>query len=114
MRTYLLDKFLEDKALRREELRLAIIDKTKDILKEASSLFDFREAYLFGTITKPYRFHEDSDVDIGFVGLKDEHFFSILAYISRNLQRDVDILQLENHRLKDKIMREGIPWKRSD
>ena len=93
---------------------MAIIDKTRDALKEAFSLFDFKEAYLFGTTTKPYRFYENSDVDIGFIGLRDEDFFPILAYLSRRLQRDVDILQLEYHHLKDKIKREGIQWMRPD
>lgn len=112
--TYLLDKVLQRKSIERERLRLASIEKAKKILKEMSKSIGFEKVYLFGTITKPYRFSEGSDIDIAFVGLKDEDFFSALAYLSRNLGRDVDILQLEKHRLREKIIREGIVWTRQD
>ncbi len=112
--TYLLDKVLQRKSIERERLRLASIEKAKKILKEMSKSISFEKAYLFGTITKPYRFSEESDIDIAFVGLKDEDFFSALAYLSRNLGRDVDILQLEKHRLREKIIKEGIVWTRQD
>lgn len=112
--TYLLDKVLQRKSIERERLRLASIEKAKKILKEMSKSIAFEKVYLFGTITKPYRFSEESDIDIAFVGLKDEDFFSALAYLSRNLGRDVDILQLEKHRLREKIIKEGIVWTRQD
>ena len=30
-------------------------------------------------ITKPFRFSERSDVDIGFVGLDNRHFFKVMS-----------------------------------
>jgi len=112
--TYLLDKILKRKGMDRERLRLISIEKVKKILKEMSETISFDKAYLFGTITKPYRFSEESDIDIAFVGLRDADFFLALAYLSRNLGRDVDILQLEKHRLRKKIIQEGIVWTRQD
>ena len=106
--TYLLDQFLYKKSLERERLRLATIDKVRQILKQMSEIIFFREAYLFGSITQPHRFFEKSDIDIAFVGLKDEDFFPALVYLSRSLKRDVDIVQLEKHRLREKIIKEGI------
>lgn len=105
--TYLVGKALQKKAWR-ERLRLAIIERVKQILKQMYETIPFEKAYLFGTITKPYKFSEESDTDIAFIGLRDEDFFSALAYLSRSLERNVDILQLEKHRLKKKIIKEGI------
>lgn len=110
--TYLLDKALQKKRMEKERLRLAIIEKAKKILKQMGETVPFEKAYLFGTMTKPYRFSEESDIDIAFIDLKDEDFFPALAYLSRSLGRNVDILQLEKHRLKKKIMKEGILWTR--
>jgi len=112
--TYLLDKVLQRKKVEREKLRLMSIEKVKKVLKKMSENISFKEVYLFGTITKPYRFSEESDIDIAFVGLRDDDFFFVLAYLSRNLGRDVDILQLEKHRLREKIIKEGVGWTRQD
>lgn len=112
--TYLLDKALQKKSKERERLRLAIIERAKQILKEMQETIPFEKACLFGTITKPYRFSEGSDIDIAFVGLRNEDFFPALAYLSRNLGRDIDILQLEKHRLREKIIQEGIIWTKQD
>lgn len=112
--TYLLDKFIQYKKIQREELRLTTIDKVKGILKEMLGSIPFKEAYFFGTITKPYRFFEESDVDIAFIGLMDEDFFKASAYLSSRLGKDVDIVQLEDHRWRDKIIKEGIRWMRQD
>jgi len=49
------------------------------------------------------------------MGLKDEDFFKATAFISREVGRDnVDVVQLAGHCLAEKVMREGIPWKRKD
>jgi len=76
-----------------------------------SKSISFEKIYLFGTITEPYQFSEESDIDIAFVGLKDKDFFTTLAYLSRQLGRNVDILQLDKlkrSKLKEKIINEGI------
>jgi len=86
----LLDKALQKKSMERERLRLAIIERVKQILKQMHGTIPFEKAYLFGTITKPYRFSEESDIDIAFIGLRDEDFFPALAYLSRNPGRDLD------------------------
>lgn len=110
--TYLLDKFLKEKRSQREKVRREMIKKVNVALKKLASQIPFDEAYLFGTITRPYRFLENSDIDIAFLGLKDENYFTASAFLSRELSRDVDIIQLEKHRLKEKIVKQGIKWKR--
>jgi len=112
--TYILDSVLEKKKLQREELRLKTIARIKATLEKLSQKIFFKEAYIFGSLIKSHKFTRNSDIDIGFVGLKDEEFFRALAILSGELEIDVDIIQLESHRFKDKIMREGIKWTKKD
>lgn len=110
--TYLLDKVIEQKKLQRERDRLTIIRRTFLVLDEMSDIIFFKDAFLFGTIIKPFRFFNESDVDIGFNGLSDKDYFKAMAYLSNCLNREVDIIQLERHRLSDKIVKEGMRWMR--
>jgi len=108
--TPLLDKVLEREKREREGLRLQLIKKLFDIFGRLRREVPFEDAYLFGSIIKPYKFMEGSDVDIGFTGLGDEYFFKAMSFISREISRDVDVVQLEGHRLAEKIKRDGMKW----
>jgi uncharacterized protein len=110
--TYLLDEAIEKKKKKQEELRLHSLAKIQTVLDALSLEVPFEEAYIFGSVTKPCKFYERSDIDVGFVGLKDEYFFKVMSYISGEIGFDVDVVQLEGNRLGDKIKKEGIRWKR--
>jgi predicted nucleotidyltransferase len=112
--TTLLDEVIEKKRKGQEDLRLHMIKKILTAIDRLSGEIAFEEAYLFGSITKPFRFSERSDVDIGFVGLDNRHFFKLMSYMSEEAGYDVDIVQLEEHRLADKIKKGGIRWRRKD
>lgn len=100
---FLLDEVIEKNRKRQEELRLRVIEKILMAIDKLSEEIAFKEAYLFGSVTKPFRFSERSDIDIGFIGLDNRHFFKVMSYISEEAGRDVDIVQLEDHRLAAKI-----------
>lgn len=68
---------------------------------------------MFGSIVKPYGFRKESDIDIGFMGLRDEDFFRAMSFVSGELGADVDVIQLESHRLALKIRQEGLKWTRN-
>jgi len=110
--THLLDQGLLRRRELREKRRKERLEEVFHVLKELSDEVPFREAYIFGSLAKPFRFFDDSDIDIAFVGLKDEDFFQTMAFLSRKLASDVDVIQLEEHPLEEKIMREGIRWMR--
>ncbi|MDO8445649.1 MAG: hypothetical protein Q7T53_06055 [Deltaproteobacteria bacterium] len=112
--TALIDKTVKRKSKEREERRLQLIGRLFDILNRLSKGVSFDEAYIFGSLIKPYRFSELSDIDIGFIGLKDEDFFMTISFISDEIGLEVDVMQLEGHRLADKVKREGIRWTRKD
>ncbi len=111
--TALLDEAIEKKRKEQEELRLHMIEKILTAIDRLSKEITFEEAYVFGSVTKPFRFSERSDIDIGFIGLDDRQFFKAMSYISEETGCDVDIVQLEDHRLADKIKRGGIRWRRN-
>src|SRR3990172_4375761 len=108
--TTLLDEAVEKERMERETQRLRLLEKLCDALDRGHKEIDFDDAYIFGSVTKPFRFSEISDIDVGFVGLDDRDFFKMMSYLSAETGVDVDIVQLEDHRLADKVKREGIRW----
>ena len=110
--THLLDHAIRARREARERKRLEILEGALLSLDRLSREIGFEEAYLFGSITKPYHFSGRSDLDIGFIGLKDENFFRAMAFLSHELGTEVDIVQLESYRMAGKIKNEGIKWRR--
>jgi len=112
--TVLIDKAINRKRNEDEARRLQCIARLFDILRNLSKCVFFNEAYIFGSVVKPHGFSELSDIDIGFIGLKDEDFFKAMSFISSQIGLEVDVIQLEGHRLADKVMREGVRWTQKD
>lgn len=111
---HLLDEVLETRKHARETQRLALLARVQEALARLASVVDFREAYIFGSVARPGLYREDSDVDLAFVGLRDEEYFTAMAWLSRELNREVDVVQLEGHRMEEKIKKEGLRWTRPD
>jgi len=113
--TDILDSALAKKKQEREQLRKQLLAAAMQTLDKLAREIPFEQAYIFGSVSKPHGFNELSDLDVAFKGLKDEDFFKAMSFISSEVGRDnVDVVQLEGHRLAEKIIREGIPWKRKD
>lgn len=108
---YLVDERRKKEKERLERLRKTLIKRIKGAFLELSRMVSFREAYIFGSIINPKAFSTQSDVDIAFYGLQEKDFLKTMTFLSRYLDRDVDVLQLEGHRLEEKITGEGIKWK---
>lgn len=107
MKTTILDEYREKRRKEAESIRTQMLAKVRAAVLELSNEVSFKEAYVFGSILRP-SFSEDSDIDIAFVGLKDEDFFKTMAFLSGRLGRNVDLVQLEGHRLWERIIKEGI------
>lgn len=105
--TDLLDNYLMLKKAEIEELRKITKRQVEQALKELSKTVSFKKAYLFGSILSP-SFREDSDVDIAFEGLRDREFFKAMAFLSSYIDRDVDIIQLEEYRLRENVIKQGL------
>lgn len=109
-----LERKLKQKRQEAEHLRLDMLEKLRKALAKIALEIQFDEAYIFGSITRPGRFGKESDIDVGFLGLQDEDFFRMMSRLSMELEWEVDVIQLEGHRLAEKIKREGIRWTKND
>ncbi len=108
----LLNEVQRTRRARREAQRQAVLKQMWELLPRLHAIIRFHEAYVFGSVLSSKRFQDDSDVDVAFVGLQDKDFFPAMAWLSRELGREVDVIQLEGHRLADKIRKEGLRWTR--
>lgn len=110
--TSILDQALAQKRARREALRH---DTTASLRAALVSLpAQYAAVSVFGSILRPGRFGEDSDIDLAFEGLSDSDYFRAKCYLEDVLQRPVDVLQIENHRLREMVFKKGVRWTRND
>ena len=111
MRSFeLIEEVYRRKREERERLRQSVLKKVFEALDRLRREVPFREAYIFGSLSRPYAFYESSDIDIAFCGLPEEKFLFAMAFLSDLLERDVDVVMLEKSKFKEKILREGIRW----
>ena len=112
----LIDKLIEKQKADIEKRRGEVLDSLKKILKELAPKYGFSKAYIFGSTVKKGRFRSESDVDIAIFDLKDQHFFHLMAEISRRLERNVDLYQIAtlDEGLRNKIEEQGELWTRED
>jgi hypothetical protein len=93
----------------REALRTSTLERARAVLDRLAPKYGITEAYLFGSVVKPGRFSERSDVDVAAAGL-GENFWTFAAEFSRALVREVDVVDLPRSRFAHRIRREGLRW----
>ncbi len=59
-----LDKILRERYIQREQERQTLLTKTQQWLDENAVEYGINRAYIFGSVTRSYKFHPGSDVDI--------------------------------------------------
>ncbi|MCC6442823.1 MAG: nucleotidyltransferase domain-containing protein [Armatimonadetes bacterium] len=93
---------------RRESMRLEALSLLRAALTE---ILPGQPVYVYGSILRPGAFSEQSDIDIALVGPpRDGSVYLVQARIEEIVGRPVDVVLLEETRLKVKIMREGELW----
>jgi predicted nucleotidyltransferase len=96
------------RAARREELRLSTRAELKRALAE---LLPSQAVLVFGSLTVPNQFRQDSDVDIALETETDGmSLFSLAGQLEERLGRPVDVVILNRCRFRKKIEREGELW----
>jgi predicted nucleotidyltransferase len=108
--TSVLDRALEERRAEWERRRLATLDRIITVLDAVAPEFGVTEAYIFGSVTKPGRYHEQSDIDIAVRWTGQGSFFDLAGEVSRRLGQDIDILPLDKIPFAEKIRREGMRW----
>ena len=96
----------------RQARRAALWQATRDRLRQVlNEVLPGVKVWLFGSITRPERFHERSDVDLALEKLPDERsHIDLLIEIDTRLERSVDLVLLNESRLRDKILSTGELW----
>lgn len=111
-KTDVLDLALERQRAEREMLRLAVQARILLLLDEAP--VNLSEAILFGSIVHPGRFSARSDVDIAVSNLEPRAYFELMGYLEERLEREIDIVAIDNCHFADSIRRTGLRWTPTD
>jgi len=105
-------KIYKENSEENEKLRKKAIETISQALIALKDEFIFEEAYIFGSVTKPYKFKKPSDIDIAFTKLDRDKLFFAVSFLSRYLKRSINVVHLEDVHFREKIMKEGIRWKK--
>jgi hypothetical protein len=112
--TPLLDKKLAHQRQQSEVDRQILLQEALSWLKKQANRFGVEQGYLFGSVTQANRFSPDSDLDLAVESLQQGDPFGLASYLSLHLNREVDLLPLDQCHFADKIRQTGIPWSRNE
>lgn len=108
--TFKLDQVLADQNLQIEEERQFLLKKTLDWLDEFGSWYGIQKAYIFGSLTQPQKFNQQSDIDIAVEQVNPDDLFSVISFISEATGRDVDVIEINKCHFANHIRQTGILW----
>jgi predicted nucleotidyltransferase len=108
--THLLDQALAQRSQRLEAERTRLLQQTLDLLPQLAQEMGIRHAYIFGSVVKPHRFHDRSDVDIAVEMDEPARLPEAISRFSQRLQRNVDVVDLSTIHFAQRIREEGILW----
>jgi predicted nucleotidyltransferase len=101
-----------DEKDRREEMRLVLRGELRDVVQE---LLPGQSVVLFGSLVKPDKFSEISDVDLA---IENEPagmtIYQLMSLLEERLGRRVDVVLLSECRFRERILREGEVWTPQD
>ena len=98
------------KSEEREKSRQFVLERLDKALRVLSEKYVWHGIFLFGSVTREGAFHENSDVDIGIEGLDPLQHHEFVGELSRLLERDVDVVLLEECGFGDRIKKKGLKW----
>ncbi len=104
------DRAVAERREQNEQLRLTTLKQVLTWLETSGEKYGIAHAYLFGSLTRPYRFTERSDVDVAVEIMEPDHFFKAIAALSEYLGRSVDLVELAKCPFADQIRQRGRRW----
>ncbi|HAN73116.1 MAG TPA: signal peptidase [Planktothrix sp. UBA8407] len=105
-----LDQIIRDRYEQNERERQNLLQKVVEWLDEHGLQYGIQTAYIFGSLTQPQRFHQNSDIDIAVEQINPDDFFAVIGFISETMGRDVDVIELHKCHFGDRIRQTGILW----
>lgn len=100
---------LTDEKERRGQRDAALAMRTRDVLRGALARHvPGTVVWVYGSLVKPGRFHEWSDVDVALESLPSDMTLEYLqSLLSAEVGREVDVCMLDRTRLAQEITRSG-------
>lgn len=108
--TPLLDETLARLQQQSERDRQQLLQEALIWLQHHATEFGIERGYLFGSMTQAGRFSPQSDLDLAVESLKQGDPFGLASYLSLHLNREVDVVPLDQCHFADKIRQMGIVW----
>lgn len=104
----LLQKMAHEQAETRESLRQSTRRELRAALRE---FVPGQDVIVFGSLTKPQRFSELSDVDIAWENQPARlSVYQLTSRLAELLGRPVDVVLLAECRFRERVLREGEVW----
>ncbi len=105
-----LDQIIGDRRLKLEQERQDLITKTQQWLDQFAPQYGIDKAYLFGSVTQPGKFHQNSDIDLAVEQINPDDYCTAISLLSAYLGREVDIIKLDNCHFSHRIRQSGVLW----
>ena len=111
--TSVVDRARARRRRRLERERQTTLSKLLGLLDQHGESLGISKAYVFGSVVRPERFGDESDVDVAIEGTDAESFFRAMSLLSAALERPVDLIELCECHFADRIRERGIRWTRT-
>ena len=108
--TPLLDARLAREKKQNEQDRQRLLSMTIDWLVKNAARYGIEKGYVFGSVTERDRFSQHSDVDLAVATHKTGDICALMGALSMHINRDVDVVPLDQCHFAEKIRRVGIEW----
>jgi predicted nucleotidyltransferase len=112
--TRLLDQAIAERQAQHEQLRQQVLQQVLRWLEESGRKYGIDQAYIFGSVVQPGRFHAASDVDVGVETISSVQQIEAIADLSMMLLRDVDIVDMRYCHFAHRIRERGQRWMRGN
>jgi predicted nucleotidyltransferase len=108
--TRLLDAAIAKRRQQNEQTRQETLTKLLQWFDQHGSQYGVDRVYIFGSLSRPGRFRDNSDIDIAVEQMAPTLFFALIGQLAEALERDVDLVELEKCHFADRIRAEGVLW----
>ena len=105
-----LDQILSDRQVKIEQDRLLLLSKILQWLEEFNTCYGIEQAYIFGSILRPGKFHQDSDIDLAVSQINPDDYCTVISLLHQYLGREVDLIILDTCHFSNRIRDTGLLW----
>lgn len=108
--TPLLDARLARERKQNEEDRQQLLQMTVAWLEENATRYGVERGYVFGSVIEYNRFSQYSDIDLAVETHKTGNICALMGALSMHINRDIDVVPLDQCHFAKKIRTVGLPW----